>query len=245
MSTHDKGDRMVTVPYKLLNTLAKVHRGWCNYCQGDIKVCELCPNGGCSLRDVAAAIRSVPSSIDARYEYLIGRLLDGGFPPEILGSVRVGRTALERAIDGQLPATRPALEQMPTDAVVKAICEALAYRYSDPVCREKASALYHAIERARPASAVAPWHPKACDGEEQHEFEAWAKKQGYDMLEHPLHWLFLVEKTYHAREGWRSALEYVERAMKAHHCEHASATNAMREDDRYPTADCAKGRTDG
>lgn len=54
-----------------------------------------------------------------------------------------------------------------------------------------------------------------CGGGEQPAFEAWAKSQGYDMSEHPLHWLFLDPKTYAARQGWKGALEYMRAAEKA------------------------------
>ena len=36
---------------KALDTLAEVHRNWCNYCKGDAIVCLNAPAGGCSLRD--------------------------------------------------------------------------------------------------------------------------------------------------------------------------------------------------
>lgn len=51
--------------------------------------------------------------------------------------------------------------------------------------------------------------PSVCDGKEQDAFEAWAAGQKMDMSCHPLHWLFLNEKTYSARQGWKAALEYV------------------------------------
>lgn len=54
----------------------------------------------------------------------------------------------------------------------------------------------------------------SCSGE-QLEFEAWAKSDRYDMHEHPLHYLFLNEKTNAARQGWKAALEYVERVSTA------------------------------
>jgi len=51
-----------------------------------------------------------------------------------------------------------------------------------------------------------------CRGEEL-EFEKWAQSKNYDMHEHPLHYLFLNEKTYAARQGWKSALEYCARQL--------------------------------
>lgn len=53
--------------------------------------------------------------------------------------------------------------------------------------------------------------PNVCDGKEQDEFEKWAASQQYDMTTHPLHWLFLDARTYAARQGWKAALEYVNR----------------------------------
>jgi hypothetical protein len=37
-------------------------------------------------------------------------------------------------------------------------------------------------------------------------FEAWAGSKGYDLTTHPLHYLFLDQKTYHARQGWKAAI---------------------------------------
>lgn len=48
--------------------------------------------------------------------------------------------------------------------------------------------------------------PATCDGIEQDAFEAWAKNERYDMAKHPLHWLFLDTRTYHARQGWKAGL---------------------------------------
>jgi len=52
--------------------------------------------------------------------------------------------------------------------------------------------------------------PTTCDGKEQDAFEAFARSKGMDTSVHPLHWLFLDDKTSSAREGWRGALEYVQ-----------------------------------
>lgn len=57
--------------------------------------------------------------------------------------------------------------------------------------------------------------PKACDGKEQFAFEAWAKRRGFDLTEHPLHYLFLDERTDAARDGWRSAIQYVQDQIRA------------------------------
>jgi len=56
---------------------------------------------------------------------------------------------------------------------------------------------------------------EACGGREQPAFEAWAKQARYEMTEHPLHYLFLDEKTNAARKGWNAALAYVRSALTA------------------------------
>jgi hypothetical protein len=38
--------------------LARVHRGWCNYCQGEWQICRDAPRGGCSLRDCEVEIEN-------------------------------------------------------------------------------------------------------------------------------------------------------------------------------------------
>lgn len=50
--------------------------------------------------------------------------------------------------------------------------------------------------------------PKRCDGIEQPAFEEWARAQGYDMTEHPLHYLFLDAKTDAARQGRAAGLKH-------------------------------------
>lgn len=52
-----------------------------------------------------------------------------------------------------------------------------------------------------------------CGAPETGAFEAWASSNGYDMQEHPLHWLFLDIKTHHARQGWKAALAHVRAAI--------------------------------
>lgn len=64
-----------------------------------------------------------------------------------------------------------------------------------------------ALRSAQPAT-VAMEPVKVCDGKEQDAFEAWATGERYDIQTHPLHWLFLNEKTYAARNGWKAAIEY-------------------------------------
>lgn len=53
----------------------------------------------------------------------------------------------------------------------------------------------------------------SCEGE-QYKFIEWAKKERYDMEEHPLHFLFMNKETDAARQGWKAALEYVRAAIK-------------------------------
>lgn len=47
-----------------------------------------------------------------------------------------------------------------------------------------------------------------CDGVEQEAFEAWAKAAGYDMHEHPMHYLFMNPKTDAARTGWKAGITH-------------------------------------
>jgi hypothetical protein len=56
--------------------------------------------------------------------------------------------------------------------------------------------------------------PRTCDGKEQHAFEAWASANGYDMHEHPLHYLFMDHKTDAARQAWKAGLTYAVEVMQ-------------------------------
>lgn len=49
---------------------------------------------------------------------------------------------------------------------------------------------------------------RTCDGKEQYAFEEWARTQQFDMHEHPLHYLFLDNRTDAARNGWKAGLVY-------------------------------------
>lgn len=76
---------------------------------------------------------------------------------------------------------------------------------------------------AAPAErAPAPTVPTVCDGKEQEGFVSWAEGERMDMSEHPLHWLFLNEKTYAARQGWKAALAYVGKVFDAPTAQEAS-----------------------
>lgn len=60
-----------------------------------------------------------------------------------------------------------------------------------------------------------------CDGIEQDAFEEWAASNGYDMHVHPLHWLFMNEKTDAARRGWKAGLTHAaERLASRLHAAH-------------------------
>lgn len=55
--------------------------------------------------------------------------------------------------------------------------------------------------------------PFICDGKEQEAFETHAKNEGHDMTQHPLHYLFLNDRTKAARAAWRDALVYVRQVL--------------------------------
>jgi len=50
--------------------------------------------------------------------------------------------------------------------------------------------------------------PEVCDGKEQVAFEEYAKRKGYDLSQHPLHYLFINDKTNAARRAWKAAISY-------------------------------------
>ncbi len=64
-------------------------------------------------------------------------------------------------------------------------------------------------------NAPAPSVPDVCDGKEQDAFIAWANDERYDMSCHPLHFLFLNERTNAARQGWKAAIRYCRESMLA------------------------------
>lgn len=43
---------------------------------------------------------------------------------------------------------------------------------------------------------------------EQSAFEEWAKARGFVMDQHPLHYIFLDDRTNAARDGWRAGVSY-------------------------------------
>jgi hypothetical protein len=73
--------------------------------------------------------------------------------------------------------------------------------------REFADAILSLPVQSSAAVGVTRETLESCKGE-QLKFEEWAAKNCYDMREHPLHYLFLDNRTYAARQGWKAALEY-------------------------------------
>lgn len=68
---------------------------------------------------------------------------------------------------------------------------------------------YNTPQHGGGAADTLSWLPRTCDGKEQEAFESWAERSAYDMSTHPIHWLFLNERTNAARQGWKAALVYV------------------------------------
>lgn len=70
-------------------------------------------------------------------------------------------------------------------------------------------------EPSPPVAVTGPveW-PATCDGLEQEAWEAWARVQRFDMSEHPMHYLFLNERTDAARQGWKGGIVYAVEQMK-------------------------------
>lgn len=77
-----------------------------------------------------------------------------------------------------------------------------------PGCKSEAAA-------AKAAESPGNACPTVCDGKEQEAFESWAKSQKYNMEVHPMHWLFLNERTWCARQGWAAAIKYASKQMGA------------------------------
>lgn len=53
------------------------------------------------------------------------------------------------------------------------------------------------------------------DGTEQDAFEEWAKSERYDMAQHPLHYIFLDERTSAARNAWRAGIRHAQKRLVA------------------------------
>lgn len=78
------------------------------------------------------------------------------------------------------------------------------------------------------AAGVAVAWPKTCDGIEQPAFEEWAKSEGFDMAEHPIHYLFTDPETAAARIAWKAGLLHAVERMKAAHPSPTPAADADR-----------------
>lgn len=57
--------------------------------------------------------------------------------------------------------------------------------------------------------------PTVCDGKEEAAFEDYARSEGLDLSQHPIHYLFLDGKTYQARSAWRECLVYVANQLRS------------------------------
>jgi hypothetical protein len=88
---------------------------------------------------------------------------------------------------------RKAISTAWTAHTIKEVMEALGTVIRDANC-----------DRA----ALTPTYGEAEGSDEQESFERWAKSRNYEMAQHPLHYLFLDEKTYHARQGWKAAMHW-------------------------------------
>jgi hypothetical protein len=82
-----------------------------------------------------------------------------------------------------------------------------------PAFNDKARAAAAWNRRAAPVSAPIADELASCSPQEVAAFEKWAADNRYDMQTHPLHWLFLNERTNAARQGWKAALEFARAAL--------------------------------
>lgn len=76
-------------------------------------------------------------------------------------------------------------------------------------------AMLDAIAASRRAAPSLPDVAMPEQAGEVAAFEAWAMAARYDMTTHSLHWLFLNERTYAARQGWKAALEFMRKPRAA------------------------------
>ena len=92
-------------------------------------------------------------------------------------------------------------------------------------------------EPSPPTAVTGPieW-PATCDGLEQEAWEAWARVQRFDMSEHPMHYLFLHERTDAARQGWKAGLVYAVEQMKQR-VHVVDAAPAQAQEDACPVLD--------
>lgn len=95
-------------------------------------------------------------------------------------------------------------------------CAVAAIEEMAAAAQEHATQLAGQGQEPSPRAAVTgpvEW-PATCDGLEQEAWEAWARVQRFDMSEHPMHYLFLNERTDAARQGWKGGLVYAVEQMK-------------------------------
>lgn len=102
-------------------------------------------------------------------------------------------------------------QTQPTDAEILDAVKHLGAAMLSPV--EVARAVL--AKWGTPAGAGPVEWPTTCDGKEQEAWETWAQTERYDMTQHPLHYLFLNERTYAARQGWKAGLLYAVEQMKS------------------------------
>jgi len=182
---------------------------------------------------IARIERSESADVRGTLQYIhdtFKRDLDAGFKTrdkefavevaaEALGSARIERAAApaptvvterEQLLETALAAVRDIFPRPDDDKLHALWTEAwsapefvAAYVFAQ--IESLRAAVSAATKPTADLSALAASSPAEVDA-----FEAWAQGQKYDMSTHPLHWLFLDERTYAARQGWKSALEFVQ-----------------------------------
>ncbi len=79
--------------------------------------------------------------------------------------------------------------------------------------------------------------PEVCDGKEQEAFEVYASGKGYDMATHPLHYLFINDKTNAARRSWAAAISYCNSVATAPQ-QPAKEQDALPTETKFPCWSC-------
>lgn len=142
---------------------------------------------------------------------------------------RLAFTYAEAIMHGTVPATSKAWEALIAHInalIAPAAPSGEAVAYADPMAflNFRTAACTKEWMWAKPDAGLVPLYtrpaPRDVDApivlpelapsspEEVAAFEAWAIEKKYDMTTHPLHWLFLNEKTYAARQGWKAGLAF-------------------------------------
>ena len=120
--------------------LSEVHRMWCRYCGGDIKVCETAPKGHCSLRDCEAAFATTDITLDAeflrRLDAVAKRLMATTEFHQDAHTVLEAGIMLARALDRIVSAERhldaiSEVLEMPKESWRIAGCDVLAHQVRD------------------------------------------------------------------------------------------------------------------